>query len=150
MKIGNFQSWSTLIANVSVVAGIVFLVIELNQNSQMMAAQTRATITQEIIHLIEREHDTNVAPVFRKINSGEEISEQEDDTASNLLVLRLRHWENVHYQYQIGLFDEDEFQAILAAIQSNFEAQYMKDLWNQQRFMYAAEFQSLIDTIAEQ
>lgn len=149
MKIGKTQNWSTLITNISVIAGIAFLALELNQNSQMMAAQTRATITQEIIHLTEREQDTNAGQVLRKINAGEELTEQENDTASYLLVLRLRHWENMYYQHQVGLFDDSEFQAIFAAMENNFQAPYMKELWREQRFMYASEFQALVDPMAE-
>ncbi len=37
--------WLTLTANVGVIAGIVFLAVEIRQNTDMMRAQTRSSVT---------------------------------------------------------------------------------------------------------
>ena len=49
MKLDNLNKWLTLIANVGVLSGIVFLAIEVQQNSNAISSQTRSTITQNIL-----------------------------------------------------------------------------------------------------
>ena len=42
----------TLLANIGVIAGIIFLAVEINQNTDMMRAQTRSAVTGSIITLL--------------------------------------------------------------------------------------------------
>jgi len=46
MQLDDLNKWLTLAANVGVLAGIIFLAIELQQNTNMMQAQTRQAITE--------------------------------------------------------------------------------------------------------
>ncbi|MEX0962487.1 MAG: hypothetical protein WDZ52_00395 [Pseudohongiellaceae bacterium] len=141
--------WAGLVANLGVIAGIVFLAIELNQNSNMMAAQTRTSITQEIIESMERERDPVLQEAFRRSQAGEPLNSEQSLALTVLIAQRLRHWENVLYQYDMGLFDEGEFSGILAYIRAFMSTQAAKDLWSQQRAFYSSRFQVFIDSVID-
>lgn len=52
-----FDYWLTIFANLAVVGGIIFLGIEVRQNTQMMRAQTRNEISQSIIGFLDLERE---------------------------------------------------------------------------------------------
>jgi len=111
MKLSNLNEWLTLLTNVGVLAGIVFLGIEMQQNTQMMHAQTRDSVTDKLMNwYIEISTDQNAAELLYKGNQGEILPDTVESLAYSFMVLsNLRMWENEWYQYQIGLFDETEF-----------------------------------------
>ena len=51
MKSETINQWLTLLANVGVIAGIVFLAVELRQNSDITRAQTRAQLAEGVTEL---------------------------------------------------------------------------------------------------
>ena len=99
-----------ILANVGVLAGILLLVFELSQNREMMTAQTRNEISQGAAELLTLAiNDVSFQNVIRRGQFGEELSEDEQWQFYRYQQSWLRYWENVHYQYRIGLFDETEF-----------------------------------------
>ena len=99
-----------LLGNAGVVAGILLLVYELNQNRAMMQSQTRSAIAEQLSNLAFQEINTAGLPeAILKTETGESLTALE-----NLLVQRRetaywRYRENVHYQYRNGLYDDSEY-----------------------------------------
>jgi len=149
MNLEKLQIWSGLLANLGVIAGIIFLAVELEQNSSMMAAQTRTNITSEIIDSMEKEADPLVQESFQKIQAGEPLNSEQLQTMNLFLAQRLRHWENVLYQYNQGLFDDEEFSGVLAFIEVTMNSQFAQELWSQQHPFYSPIFQEFVDGIIE-
>jgi hypothetical protein len=101
-----------LVANVAVVAGIVFLALELNQNSRMMKTQTRNAITESILNFQFNAETSGLRAVALKANNDlSSLTAEEMGKVAQLYVSNLRLWENIHYQYRNGVFDEEEFDA---------------------------------------
>jgi hypothetical protein len=106
------NKWLTLAANIAVVAGIVFLALELNQNSRMMHAQTRNAITGAILDFQFNAETSGLREVAVKANiDPSSLTAAEAQKVGQLYVSNLRLWENIHYQYRNGVFDEAEFAA---------------------------------------
>ncbi len=99
-----------ILANVGVLLGILLLVYELAQNRQMMRAQTRTQIATEIVGLLG-DINPQFASVFRRGISGEELTPDEEIQFRYRQLTVFRYFENVHYQYRQGLYDEVEFSA---------------------------------------
>lgn len=53
MTMDKLNQWLTLLANVGVIAGIVFLGIEIRQNTEMIQSQTRDSISEKQIAVFE-------------------------------------------------------------------------------------------------
>ena len=112
MESDKINRWLTLGANIGVLVGIILLIVELDQNREMVRAQTRSDISQQIsARLTTMGSDIQVAGVRRRGMAGEELSEDEEHQYFLLFVANMRDWENIHYQYRQGLFDENEFGA---------------------------------------
>ena len=51
MNLSRLNNWLTLVANLGVLAGIFFLIIEINQNTSQLQSDARATRASEVIAL---------------------------------------------------------------------------------------------------
>jgi hypothetical protein len=99
-------------ANFGVLIGIILLVIELDQNRDMIRAQTRNEISNQVVERLDRQGtDIQLANLKRRAERSEELSDDEEMQVYLLSVGRNRSWENIHYQYRHGMFDEQEFAA---------------------------------------
>jgi hypothetical protein len=100
-----------LVANIGVMIGMVLLVYELNQNRDMMQAQTRNSLNDGLTVMLTTLGSPEVIELVLKSENGEPLSEAEETHLRFMYDLRLRYYENVHYQYRNGLFEEEEFLA---------------------------------------
>jgi len=110
--------WLTLGANVGVLFGILLLVYELAQNREMIQSQTRSEVSRQVSDRLQlMASDSELASIWRRARDGEELSVDEETQYFLLIQATLRDWENIHYQYRKGLFEDAEFDAEKAAWQ---------------------------------
>jgi hypothetical protein len=110
MKKDDLGQTANTVANIGVIVGILLLVFELSQNRDMMRAQTRNEIAQGVVELLSSP-STNVelADGWAKIRLGDPIMPAQSVMLETFSESVLRYWENVHYQYRQGLYDEEEY-----------------------------------------
>ncbi len=145
------NQWLTLGANVGVLIGIVLLVVELDQNREMMRAQTRHQIAQSIIDIQTADAaNPQLMDVLVRAESGEELTTAEDWQYKARTNALFRYWENVHYQYRQGLYDEAEFSSQIATwgrVLTNFS--HIRRNWCAFRSDYSADFAAELDSIVK-
>jgi len=100
-----------VLANVGVIAGIIFLAVELTQNQELMRAQTRNEMSRTIIELNTLSMEDRFASLILKGQAGEPLSDVERFQYARWANNWLRYWENVTYQRSMGLFDDEEWNA---------------------------------------
>jgi len=99
-----------VVANVGVLIGIILLVFELEQNRQMTRAQTRNALAETTANLqLTLATNPDLQDIFAKATAGETLSAVELQRYRNTWTAFFRFWENVHYQHQIGLYDDSEY-----------------------------------------
>jgi hypothetical protein len=142
MKLDDLNRWMSLAASLGVIAGLVLLAFELQQNREMMRAQTRNDIAlgvMDLMYVVASNPQLN--SVMLRGSAGEELTPDEYSQFRQMVVARLRYYENVHYQYQQGMYEKPYFdkqkQAWKAAAARMRGAQA---IWCEQRHTYAEEF----------
>lgn len=141
--------WLTIGANLGVLLGLLLLIAELAQNREMMRAQIRHELATGIVELLQApaNNDQLADVLFRGIN-GEPLTPTEMfqfELRTNAL---FRYWEDVHYQYRIGLYDDSEFSRQKAAWKSSMERSRLSvDYWCTVRQLYSPEFASEMDAL---
>lgn len=102
--------WATLAANLGAVAGLILLVLGLKQNEALVRAQTRNALAVGIVDLFARvAENPQLASLRRRADAGEELTPDERYQYDIITRAFFRYWEDVHYQYRQGLYDEAEF-----------------------------------------
>ena len=142
MKSDQLNRWLTLGANVAVLVGIVLLLVELSQNREMMRAQTRHELSMGIVDILQAPaSNAQLADVLWRANSGGELTEGERLQFQLRTNALYRYWENVHYQYRIGLYDDSEFDRQRDAWRASLAASPAGvDYWCTVRALYSPEF----------
>ena len=143
----SFSHWLNIFANLAVVGGIIFLGVEIRQNSQMMKAQVRNDITQNIFGSIDRALLPDVIEARLRLSNGEEPLPRDALVLGLIIRATIRSFENTEYQYRMGLFDQTEYQAYVTFIESYFQNPSTVDWWSQNREEFSEGLQQLIDSL---
>ena len=78
LKSDHVNRWLTLFANLSVVAGIVFLAYELRQNNELLRFEVEAITFENMVWGLEKAvEEPSFAELMFRVRSGMEISDEE-------------------------------------------------------------------------
>jgi len=100
----------SIVANIGVIAGIVFLAVELRQNNQMMLSQTRSDISQDIVNHLRQMATTEYLDDIADPSELQTLGSAEALRRQNWMLATFRMWENIHYQWTRGLFEDSEYE----------------------------------------
>ena len=111
MEPQKLNSWLALVANLGVLIGLIVLIVEVQQNNTIAKAQMRSEIAQSAINNIGVNQTAEGIAINDKRSRGEELSPGERAWVRSFYRREFRAWENVHYQYRVGLYDENEMES---------------------------------------
>lgn len=147
MDSDRLNRWLTLVANAAVVAGIVFLGLELRQNTEMMRAQSLTEMSQSLVHLMTLNvNDKDYVETLWRGFQGQELDEIEQEQFHRTLAAYTRYWSNVAYLHRVGLYDDNEWAQQVNVIRDELE--YLpgwKAHWCEMRLWNASE--ALVEAI---
>jgi hypothetical protein len=146
MNSSRVNDWLTLIANVAVVGGIVFLAIEIRQNNELLRSESRqALVTNDVTSLAANFEN---ADVFAKFVSGEQMTAEDQLRLSFMFALDLRNREFEYFQYINGLLDEQTWLAYRHVIMINHSTGLGRKWWDEiGRGIVDPEFARLVDEL---
>ncbi|MGB5353618.1 MAG: hypothetical protein WBN32_08420 [Woeseia sp.] len=149
MDTNKLNRWLTLGANLGVLAGLLLLVLELNQNREMMRAQTRHEMAMAIVELLlVPASNEQLADLMYRAETGGEITATERFQFNMRTNALLRYWEDVHYQYRVGLYDEIEFSKQIEAWRAALQrSEGMRVYWCEVRELYSPEYMAEMDAL---
>jgi hypothetical protein len=133
MKKIDFGQTVSVLANVGVIAGIVFLAYELRQNNELMSADANMRLLDNRVSYWERlATDNDVAALLLKSANGDTLSPLEEYKLRNLNIAAWIMWGWEFGRYTDGYIELDElpidgWRANLA------EGGGMLDVWENQR-----------------
>ena len=139
--------WIALAANCVTILGLLLVIVQLQQNRALMRAQVRHELASTIVELLNSSaSNSQLASVLRRAGGGEQLTEDEQfqfRLRSNAL---FRYWEDVHYQYRLGLYDEEEYFRQKAAWEASFASSVgLVRYWSEVRALYSPRFEEEID-----
>ena len=146
MNSSKINDWLTLVANIAVVGGIVFLAIEVRQNNELLRSESRqALVTNDVASLAANFQN---ADVFAKLVSESEMSAEDQLRLSFMFALDLRNREFEYVQYINGLLDEQTWLAYRHVILINHSAGLGRTWWNEVgRGIVDPDFAKLVDEL---
>jgi hypothetical protein len=141
------MQWIALAANGGTIVGLLMVIMQLQQNRTLMRAQVRHELATTIVELLNSSaSNSQLASVVRRAGAGEQLTEDEQfqfRLRSNAL---LRYWEDVHYQFRLGLYDEVEYSRQKAAWKATFaNSVAFVNYWFEVRTLYSPRFAAEID-----
>lgn len=144
-----FENWVNVAASIGVILGIIFLALEISQNTEMMRSQARDSITDKQMMFSEWvTTEPEMAAAIVAADQGlDKLDPQHFVMYSYFMAGVWREWENSYYQYEQGLFDTAEFEPRMVRWQSQMQSMAARTLWKSNREWYAPGFRSRVDAI---
>jgi len=146
MNLDNFNKWLTLAANIGVIVGIVFLAIEIQQNTKVQLANSRQQILEADLSIID---DLFENPDLIVARSDPNIDELDYERVRMYWVKLLRSREFAYFQYRDGLMDEATWESYLGPLINNFQSGIGRDYIDNGRFLGNPEFVNYLRTRLE-
>ena len=106
-KIDLGQSIS-IVANIGVIAGILFLAYELQQNNRFLAAQARSDMSANRASYDELLMTPEITSVVVKATNNEELSAEESFRLERLRKSMFRAWEAEYREFREGMYDRSD------------------------------------------
>ena len=108
----------------------------------MMRAQTRNEISSKLTDMqMLVASNPDFADMLVRARNGADLTPGEKFQFHNRNIAMYRYWENVHYQYRLGLYDEAEFVSQRDAWQRYVNSsKAVADVWCGVRQTFSAKF----------
>lgn len=135
-----------VLANLGVIAGIVFLGIELRQNNEQMAAQSRYNYYQRRIDFgLTMALNTELREAVGKMRRNEELTPLERGRLFDFYLAQFTAWEYEFGEMQRGAISEEEFNSPVKRIFfENFQPM-TGNTWNTVRESTPVDFRDYFD-----
>ncbi len=137
-----------ILANVGVIAGILFLAVELQQNNQILTAQARTT------RMEVRKEATNtflenpeLVRLLLKSQHGEPLTEEDRFRLDGIIFITTVTFQHSFTEYQNGLIDEEEVPVTVIGWRGLFHDQYpaLPDFWERRKVVFRQDFVDWFD-----
>ncbi len=81
-----------------------------------MRAEASTTRAEMFIENSRWGNEKNILAIYSKFNTGDILTEIEENNMRHSMRSQLRYFENLHYQWQLGVLDEEIWQTNLSGI----------------------------------
>jgi len=147
MALDTVNRWLTLSTNIAVLAGIIALVVEVNQNTRAMNAASRDEAISHSLSFFEQAMDNQVIALAEfKRRSGAELDDFERSQLMGYQYYNFRIFENIYIQYRQGLFSDEEWEKWRRTLDGVLERNEIAlDMWKRSSDDFADDFRREID-----
>lgn len=144
VTIQELGSLGEFIGAFAVVVTLIFVAVQVRQNTKMLRAQIRQSLTEQRIDAILRPTtDQHFAEAMATNGSNRELSGAEYVRLRHQLMANLVDMQNWHDHYLDGLIDDDRWRAIRQVIRGFFEDEgtiTMSSEWDRLKRQLGSEF----------
>ena len=142
-----------VIANIGVIAGIVFLGIEIRQNTQSLNVGAYQQLVSQIesmamLRLQDPALGAELNTAIRAYPDG--VTEDQEFRMLSLFFILTRHADLAYYQYEQGTLSEPRLESVVAPLRTFICTAAYTDFWQRADEFLVPEFRQYIDSkIAE-
>jgi len=149
MDIEKINHSLALLANFGVLLGIIFLGLEIQQNSELMRIQIAQTRASDAIAAQELSINSPYIPQIRiKVNNGDQLTPEESIRYGDYFRAINRAQDNLLFQYQAGMLRDSEIRSIEGFVRGRIStAEANRQLWEQSKTIYSDDYIEFVDSI---
>jgi hypothetical protein len=136
------NSWLTFGANLGVIVGLILLIIENRQNTEMMQAQINQSRTDAAQSEQQATYNSDYIPaIFVKRDRGEQLSDEELRRYRAYIRSFNRNMDNQLWQYNQGLLGENIPRSVRGAVRAVIGSNELSiQVWDDQKFGFTDEY----------
>ena len=149
MNPGKLNDWLTLGANIGVMIGLLLLIVEIRQNTEMMRAQINQSRTEAAQSEQQATYNSDYIPaILAKVDSGQGLTDEELRRYRPYLRSFNRNMDNQLWQYNQGLLGENIPRSLRGAVRTVIGANQLSiDVWDTQKLSYTDEYIAFVEDV---
>jgi len=148
----NWRETAELTGIVAIVLSLILVAYELRQNTTMMRAQTRDAMTEKQMMFTDWVATNRYTAEVLTLSVQGKLEPGSPEWMSFEFFSQgvVREWENSYYQYEQGLFDEEEFAPRLIRWRQILSLGPMRAYWERSKSQFSPSFREEINGIVQQ
>jgi hypothetical protein len=146
MMEGRLQNWLQIIGLVGVIASLIFVGFEIKQSRDIAIAQTyqdRASLDIQVRSYMAPSE--RVYEAMQKSIQGAELSPLERIALDRALGNIFIYWETNHLLFEMGMLDDEHWEASLRSIDNMSKVPRFDAAWNDEKASFRVSFQNIVD-----
>ena len=149
MKETSFTQAITILANIGVIAGIIFLGIEISQNTEMMQAQMAQARADSAMDQSEAIYNSAYLPeVLIAVQANQPLTPEQNYRFTAYIRAIHRNQDNILRQYHQGLLGEGTEESVRVAVLYEVAMRpAARENWVQFKTSYSEPYQALVDDV---
>lgn len=147
MKIEEINDWLQVLGLVAVTISLVFVGFELKQSRDIAMAEIYQERTALAFQLITNSANEQYFSGIKKIHGGEKPTDYEKFQINADYVRWLTYWENLHFQYELGLLTQEQWDASVNGMRVIAGEQLFIEVWNRGQNQWRASYAKVIDEL---
>ena len=146
MNLQELGSLGEFIAAIAVIASLIYLAVQIRQNTQSVRASTVQAISDAAQGRLLALHNVENARVWR-IGRSEPTTLNEDERMLYIIMIQTsaRGFENLYYQHRSGLLDAPYWAGYDKTIKALVKTDGFRYFWQHRRGRFSSEFESFIE-----
>ncbi len=147
LTISDLGSIGEFLSSVAVMASLIYLSFQIRHNTRSLTSAAIQDINTDSQRLLLALTDLPLAKIMLKVQTNQQLSEQEAFIAGNWLAAAMRGWENQFYQYRHGLLEKEIYEARMNALLDKVVRTTFGRKWWQEsgRKIYSRRFLLVVD-----
>ena len=147
MTLADLGNLGEFIASIGVLITLIYLAIQIRQNTAATRIQIRQAISEaQFANINSRATDEHLPLIIMKVNRGEPINTEEHDRLYFHLDATMRQFENFHSHHTAGMLSDMDWKAIRAGMIRTLRTELAQEIWAGIRHAYNEDFQTVVDT----
>jgi hypothetical protein len=141
------NSWLTFGANLGVIVGLILLIIEIRQNTEMMQAQMNQSRTEAAQSEQQATFNSDYIPaIMVKRDTGQQLSDEELRRYQAYMRSFSRNMDNQLWQYNQGLLGENIPRSIRGAARAVIGSDELSiQVWDDQKYGFTDEYVMFVE-----
>ena len=133
----------------AVVATLGYLAIQVRQATKVARSATRQAVAQMTISSSSAiQGDDSLAHAL--ISPRASLSKEDLLRLEHTWFITFRNWEHIHYQFQVGLLDEDEWRGFRLQLKQLMGTRRVKEYWDRDCELFSSAFQREVAAILQE
>ena len=149
MKNSQISEWLTLFANLAVVAGIIFLAIEVSQNTAMIEAQMSQGRAETAMDQAESLYNSDHLPeIFLAMEQEQPLTDLQRVRFTAYLRAFNRNQDNLLHQFEQGFLGATTLRSVRDAVWAELaRKKAAREIWENTKVSYSDEYVALVDSV---
>jgi hypothetical protein len=147
MNSEKLNNWLTLCANVGVVIGLILLIVEIRQNTEMMRAQINQSRTEAAQSEQQATYNSDYMPaILTKVDNGQELTDEEMWRFRPYMRSFSRNMDNQLWQYNQGLLGENIPRSVRGGIRAVIGRNELTiSVWDAQKYGFTDQYVEFVE-----